>query len=121
MARIFWIEDDAAYSAILSRYLEAAGHEMAIANSGEDGLKRIQQEHPDLVLLDIGLPGKDGFELLEAIKADAAMRKVPVVMLSRLSSREDVERCQSLGCAEYLIKTQHNPEELVRHIGKMLQ
>lgn len=121
MPKIFWIEDDLKYGAILGRHLEAAGFEVRMANNGEDGLKRVQQETPDLILLDIGLPGKDGFEVLEALKADSATSRIPVIMLSRLSAREDVEKCLSLGCAEYLIKTQYGPEEVVRHIAKMLQ
>lgn len=121
MPRIFWIEDDTTYAAILGRRLERAGFELQTANNGEDGLKRIMADPPDLVLLDIGLPGKDGFQVLEELKADLAMSRIPVVMLSRLSSREDVERCQRSGCAEYLIKTQHDPEELVRHLKRMLQ
>lgn len=121
MPRLFWIEDDTTYASILGKRLEQAGFELLTANNGEDGLRRIAADLPDLVLLDIGLPGKDGFQVLEELKANPSTAKIPVVMLSRLSSREDVERCQQSGCAEYLIKTQHDPVELVRHLKRMLQ
>lgn len=120
MANIFWIEDDAAYAAILKKVLHAAGHEVKHSSNGEDGLKRIMSEGADLILLDIGLPSKDGFEILEALKSEESTKKIPVIMLSRLSSREDLDRCFGLGCTEYLIKTQHNSEDIVRHINRRL-
>lgn len=120
MARIFWIEDDAAYAAILKKAIQAAGHDVVHCMNGEDGLNKAGHEDPDLILLDIGLPSKDGFEVLEALKTDPSTKQIPVVMLSRLCSREDVDRCFGLGCDEYLIKTQHGSDDIVRHINRRL-
>jgi DNA-binding response OmpR family regulator len=120
MAKIFWIEDDTAYAAILKKALQAAGHEVVHCSNGDDGLKRAGSADADLILLDIGLPSKDGFEILETLKSDSSTKQIPVVMLSRLCSREDVDRCFGLGCEEYLIKTQHGSDDIVRHINRRL-
>ncbi|MCC7522814.1 response regulator [Candidatus Uhrbacteria bacterium] len=120
MAKIFWMEDDAAYAAILKKALHSAGHEVVHASNGEDGLRRVTAEGADLILLDIGLPAKDGFEVLEALKSGESTKRIPVVMLSRLCSREDLDRCFGLGCDEYLIKTQHGSDDIVRHINRRL-
>lgn len=119
--RILCVEDDKVFADILGRAFEQGGFEVVLATNGEEGLKKAGDESPDLIVLDIGLPKKDGFEVLETLKADPVLRSIPVMMLSRLSTKEDVEQCFSLGCAEYLIKTQHPPEEVVQHARRLLR
>lgn len=118
MKRVLSIEDDAVFAGILAKTLESAGFEVIRSNNGEEGLKRAVYDKPDAILLDIGLPRKDGFELLEELKGTTETAAIPVFMLSRLSSREDVDRCFSLGCTDYLIKTQHHPEDVARRIHR---
>ncbi len=115
---ILCIEDDAIYLEILTKTLEASGFQVLKSSSGEDGLKRAQAEEPDIILLDIGLPKKDGFETLEELKANAKTSAIPVFMLSRLSTREDIDRCLSLGSEDYWIKTQHHPDDVARRLLK---
>ncbi len=110
------IEDDLVFADILGKTLESAGFAVIKVGNGDDGLKRAKSDHPDAILSDIGLPRKDGFELLEELKALPETSSIPVFMLSRLSSREDVQRCFALGCTDYLIKTQHHPEDVVRRL-----
>lgn len=112
------VEDDSVFADILAKSLESAGFSVIKSGNGEDGFKRAMSEKPDAILLDIGLPIKDGFELLEELKASPETSSIPVFMLSRLSSREDVERCFSLGCSDYLIKTQHHPEDVARRLNR---
>lgn len=115
---ILSIEDDSMFADILLKSIDLAGYQVSRSANGEDGLKRAIQDKPDAILLDIGLPKKDGFEVLEALKADAATSAIPVFMLSRLSSREDIDRCFTLGCEDYLIKSQHHPDDIVRRLHR---
>jgi DNA-binding response OmpR family regulator len=115
---ILSIEDDAVFAGILAKTLEAGGFTVLKSSNGDDGLKRAKSEKPDAIVLDIGLPQKDGFELLEELKGTSETSHIPVFMLSRLSSREDIDKCFSLGCSDYLIKTQHHPEDVARRLNR---
>lgn len=115
---VLHVEDDKMYADIIRKALEAQGFSVQHVSSGEEALRRASQA--DVVLLDIGLPQKDGFDVLTELKAQTETAKTPVIMLSRLSSKEDVDQCRSLGCAEYLIKTQHSPEDIANHVRRIL-
>lgn len=115
---ILSVEDDVVFADILARTLEASGFEVLKSSNGSDGLKRAKSEQPDAIVLDIGLPQKDGFEVLEELRATPETSNIPVFMLSRLSAREDVDKCFSLGCTDYLIKTQHHPEDVARRLNR---
>jgi DNA-binding response OmpR family regulator len=121
MPRILCVEDDKMFADILCRAFQRDGFEVIQAVNGEEGLRKAAENIPDLIVLDIGLPKKDGFEVLETLKADSALAHIPVMMLSRLSTKEDVEQCFALGCVEYLIKTHHTPEEVVLHARRLLR
>ncbi len=121
MATILCIEDDKVFADIVCKALMRDGFEVIHATNGEDGLRKAKEQAPDVILLDIGLPKKDGFEVLETLKASDETKAIPVVMLSRLSSREDVDQCFALGCEEYLIKTEHSPEDIVSHMRRVLK
>jgi CheY-like chemotaxis protein len=118
---VLCVEDDAIFCDIIAKTLEGGGFRVSKSSNGEDGLKRAKADKPDAILLDIGLPRKDGFELLGELKASPETSSIPVFMLSRLSTREDIDRCFALGCEDYLIKTQHHPDDvkrrLLRHFG----
>ncbi|MEK7473822.1 MAG: response regulator [Patescibacteria group bacterium] len=121
MATILCIEDDKIFADIVCKALMRGGFEVIHTTDGEDGLRKAKEQAPDAILLDIGLPKKDGFEVLEILKASDETKSIPVVMLSRLSSREDVDQCFALGCEEYLIKTEHSPEDIVLHMRRVLK
>ncbi len=93
--RILVIEDDARYLDLLRIRLEHAGYEVALALDGETGLERAREERPDLVLTDVLVPKKDGFEVCNALKSDPELRSVPVVMMSAIYSSE-MDRRQGL-------------------------
>lgn len=120
--RILIVEDDGFLASIYAQKLELEGFDVSFATNGEDGLKLAQKDHPDLILLDLRLqPDKmDGFELLEKLKADAALKKIPVIVLTNLGQKEDVERCMKLGAAGYLIKAHTLPHEAVKRITETL-
>lgn len=118
--RILLIEDDAFLAGIYARKLELAGYDVSLATNGEDGLRLAAKDLPALVLLDLVLPKVDGFEVLTKIKEDAATRSIPVIILSNLGQREDVERCMAIGAAGYVIKAHALPDETVAKVKELL-
>ena len=105
MARIVLVEDDPDVSRLLSAVLADAGHEVHVAEDGEQGVALVQQVRPDLVLVDVGLPGTlDGFGVTRRIRADAAVGGVPVWALTGHSRAEDREQGVDAGVSDYLVK-----------------
>lgn len=116
---ILLIEDDAFLAKIYSQTLEDAGYRVAYSTNGEEGLKLVARDEPVCILLDILLPGMDGFEVLEALKGEDASKYIPVLMLTNLGQREDVERAMKLGAAGYMIKAHALPQDIVRKIKEV--
>ena len=119
--KILIVEDDAFLIGIYATKLELEGFTVIQAKDGEAGLKAAQKELPDIVLLDILMPKLDGFQVLETLKKDPKTKKIPVVLLSNLGQKEDVERGQALGATDYLIKAHFVPSETVQKIKKILK
>lgn len=117
---ILHIEDDRIYAAIVRSFLESQGFRYHQESSGEEGFKKIREKQPALVLLDIGLPQMDGFEVLKRIRDDSELYHIPVFMLSRLSDKEDVLKSFALGANQYLVKQQHPMNDLRHHISRQL-
>jgi CheY-like chemotaxis protein len=106
--------------ASLTQQPELEGYEVTFATNGEDGLKLAQKDHPDLLLLDLLMPKMDGFEVLEKLKADPLTATIPVLVLTNLGGREDVERCIRLGAVGYVIKAHSLPHETVKRVKEIL-
>jgi len=121
MAKILIIEDDKFLRELMAQKLLALKYDIVQAIDGEDGLKKVKETKPDLVLLDLILPGINGFEVLEKIKADPEISSIPVIILSNLGQREDIEKGLKLGAAGFLVKAHFTPGEIVAKIEKLLQ
>jgi len=93
---------------------------MLSALDGETGLRLAKTENPDLVLLDLVLPKKHGFEVLQALKEDASTRDIPIIVLTNLEGTGDVEKALELGATTYLIKASYTLEEVIAKIKKAL-
>lgn len=115
------VEDDKFLRELLVRKVESAGFTTSIAVDGKEALKKIKEELPRLVLLDLVLPGIDGFEVLRQVKANPQTSKVSVIILSNLGQREDVERGLKLGADDYLIKAHFTPDEIIQKVQKLLE
>ena len=118
---ILIVEDDRFLRELLVRKVESAGFVTTIAVDGKEALKKIKEELPRLVLLDLVLPGIDGFEVLRQVKADPQTSKISVIILSNLGQREDVERGLKLGADDYLIKAHFTPDEIIQKVQKLLE
>ncbi len=114
------MEDDTFLAGIYASKFESAGFAVTLVTDGEAGLKMAEKEIPDAILLDVLLPKKDGFEVLEGIKRNAATHSVPVLLLTNLGQREDVERGLKLGASDYLIKAHFLPHETVDKVKRVL-
>ena len=91
------------------------------AEDGKKGLKAALKEFPDLILLDLVLPIMDGFAVLKELKADEKAKKIPVILLTNLSQREEVDKGMAMGAADYMIKAHFMPSEVVDKVKAILE
>lgn len=120
MKKILIVEDD---KFLLNAYrvkLQKAGFEIKIAMDGEEAIKVIKGYTPDMILLDLILPKKDGFAVLEELKKEENWKKIPVIIASNLAQKEDIDRGMSLGATDYVVKTDLSLDDLVVKINKIL-
>jgi DNA-binding response OmpR family regulator len=118
---ILVVEDDKFLRELMTQKLIREGFKISEAVDGEEGLKKIKEERPGLVLLDLILPGIDGFEVLTRMKEDPEISQTPVIILSNLGQREDVERGLKLGATDYLIKAHFTPGEIIEKIKNIIK
>lgn len=104
MARVLIVEDNASNLKLATFLLESAGHTTLSATHAEAGLTIARAEHPDLILMDVQLPGMDGLEATALLKADASTRAIPVVALTALAMKGDEQRIRAAGCDGYIAK-----------------
>jgi two-component system, cell cycle response regulator DivK len=104
MATILVVEDNPTNMKLATTLLEAAGHSVLTATDAEAGLTIARAEIPDLILMDIQLPGMDGLEATAQLKRDEATRAIPVIALTALAMKGDEERIRAVGCDGYIAK-----------------
>jgi len=120
MKTIIFIEDEPTLQKTVGRFLENEGYEIKSAIDGETGLAMVKKIKPDLVLLDLILPKKDGFEVLKEIKGDETTKDIPVIILTNLEKTADIEKTLSLGATTYLVKANYELEEIVKKIKEII-
>jgi DNA-binding response OmpR family regulator len=120
MKTILFIEDEPTLQKTVGRFLEKEGYQVKNALDGELGLQMAKKFKPDLILLDLILPKKDGFEVLRELKIDEATKNIPVIVLTNLEGSTDVEKALSLGATTYLVKANYELEEVVKKIKETL-
>ena len=118
---ILIIEDDKFLRELITQKLIKEGYGVSEAVDGEEGMKKVKEEKPDLVLLDLILPGIDGFEVLSRMREESALTSIPVIILSNLGQKEDVEKGLKLGAVDYLIKAHFTPGEIIDKIKAALR
>jgi len=102
--KILIIDDEPAFSEMLKLRLEANGYQVETAPDGASGLEKAAQSQPGLILLDVVMPGLDGFETLRRLHRDPGTSRIPVVMLTARGEFKSITQAQQLGAADYLIK-----------------
>lgn len=119
-AKILIIEDDKFLLKLYSDKLRRAGFLILEATTGEEGMNKILSEDPDLIILDLVLPGKNGFEVLSELKLSRATKNIPVIILSNLGQESDIERGMKLGAEDYVVKTEFSTNQLPEYIKEKL-
>ena len=117
---ILLVEDDIFLSGMYKTKLELEEYKVVVAEDGEKGFALIKRYKPNLVLLDIVLPKMSGFEVLKRMKKNRELSMIPVILLTNLSQKEDVQKGVVLGVDDYLIKAHYMPFEVVTKIKKFL-
>jgi DNA-binding response OmpR family regulator len=118
--QILLVEDDTFLADIYKKKFEMEGFKISISDNGEKALVDIKKKKPDIVLLDVLLPKLDGFAVLEKLKKDAEVKDVPVILLTNLGQKDEVEKGLEMGAVDYLIKAHFKPSEIVDKVKKVL-
>jgi two-component system, cell cycle response regulator DivK len=119
MARVLVVEDNATNMTLVTFLLKSAGHAVLGATDAEAGLAMARAEQPELILMDIQLPGMDGLEATALLKADPATRAIPVIALTALAMKGDEERIRAAGCDGYIAKPMAY-QEFLTTVGTVL-
>jgi len=117
--KILIVEDEFFLRTVLEKKLQAEGFEVILASDGEDAIEKILKEVPDLILLDLILPKKNGFEVLEEIKKDPYLKEIPIIVVSNLGHELDIERAKKLGVNDYLIKAHTSLDSVIEKIKEL--
>ena len=115
---ILIIEDERPLVDLLKEKLKKEGYEISVAYDGEEGYGKITKEKPDLILLDIVMPKKDGYEVLESMNNDKV--DIPVVIISNSGQPVEIEKTKKLGAVGHLIKTEFSPEDVLNKVKEIL-
>ncbi len=118
--RILLIEDDPFLSSLLKNRFTKEGFDIQLAQTGDEGSKLLKEEVFDLVLLDLILPGKSGFEVMEELNKDPNIPKIPILIISNLGQESDKERGEELGAIGYLVKARTSIDSLISKVKEFL-
>jgi len=118
---VLLIEDDTFLGNIYKTKFEMEKFKVIVATDGLEGLEMAKKKKPDIILLDILMPKMDGFEVLENLKKDKSLASIPVVLLTNLGQKDDVDKGLGLGAVDYLIKAHYKPSETVDKVKSVLQ
>ncbi len=119
--KILWVEDDKLLGTILTKKIESSGYVLLKATNSHEALAFLQTEMPDLIMLDILLPGMNGFNILQQIKTNEKDRKIPVMILSNLNKQSDIEKAKLLGADKFIIKAAVSLGEIVEEIASLIK
>lgn len=118
--KILIVEDDRYISKMYQLKLSLEGYEVEVAENGKDGVDKVKEFMPNIILLDILMPELDGFEVLKIIKGDDATKDIPVLIMSNLGQEDHVEKGMKLGAVGYIVKSQYTPSKVVEKIKSII-
>jgi DNA-binding response OmpR family regulator len=118
--KIVLAEDDKFISRAYFDGLSRSGFEVTQAFDGNEALIKIKEIKPDIILLDVIMPEKNGFEVLEELKQDDYLKRIPVIILSNLGQESDIQKGRKLGASDYMIKANYSMTEVIEKIKKLI-
>lgn len=102
--KILYVEDHPAQSDIMKQLLEFSGYDVILARSGEEGVEKAHAEQPDIILMDLRMPGIGGIEAVKRLKHDSAVSQIPVIVISAWTTRRNREEALEAGAARFIAK-----------------
>ncbi len=120
MQKILFVEDELALQKTLGKKLELGGYTILEAMDGEKGIELAKSEKPDLILLDLILPKKNGFDVLKEIRSFEGTKDIPVIILTNLEGTKEVEKALEFGATTYLVKINYSLEDVIEKVKKIL-
>ncbi|MCD4704698.1 response regulator [bacterium] len=118
--KVLIAEDDPFLSRMYSEKLELENFDVILAVDGQEAIDKIKINKPDVVILDLLMPKKTGFEVLSEKESDKGIKDIPVIVLTNLSQKEDIKKCYDLGAKDFLIKAYFVPSEVIKKIETVL-
>lgn len=118
--KVLLVEDDLQISKVYEIQLKKEGILTVLAHDGEEAMELFIKEKPDLIILDLMLPKRDGFGVLEDVRKNHRNTEIPIIVISNLGQKDDKTRAISLGATEYMIKVDHSIKEIVDKVKKYL-
>jgi len=120
MAKILIVEDDPLMRRLYQKIFTFEKYEVESAEDGEEGLDKARKSKPTLILLDIMMPKMNGLQVLEKLKADPDLKKIPVVMLTNLAGQKDAETALAKGAVKYIVKSEYEPKQVADMVKGVL-
>ncbi len=120
MKKILVAEDDKFLANAYRVKLTKAGYDIVLTNDGVETLQKLQEFIPDLIILDLVMPTKDGFAVLEELKKSDTLKNIPCIVASNLGQKEDIDKAMSLGARDYVVKTDLSMQKLIEKIKNIL-
>jgi len=114
--KILLIEDEQIIVDLLQRKLTEEGYDIALARNGEEGIKAMKAEKPDLILLDIVMPKMGGLEVMEEMQKNPDLKRIPVIIVSNSGQPIELDRAKKLGAKDWLVKTEFDPQEVIEKV-----
>ena len=121
MKKVLLIEDDKDQILLYQTKFELDGYGFLAAKNGPEGLKLAEQEKPDMILIDLLMPGMDGIEVLEKLKANPATKNTPAIIVTNLDKHEMVEKAMKLGALDFIVKSKIPLRDMMSRIENHLK
>ncbi len=118
--KILLIEDEELIISLLQRKLEKEGYQVSVARNGVEGMEKMREDKPDLILLDIVMPRMGGFEVMGEMRKEKELRVIPIIIISNSGQPVELDRAKKMGVRDWLIKTEFDPKEVLSKIKKQI-
>ena len=120
MPKILVIEDEGIIIDLLQKKLEKEGYDVEVARDGEEGLRKIKEIWPDLILLDIEMPKLNGFGVMEEINKNPALKRIPIIVMSEAGGSFELKRARELGARDWIIKIEFDLPQIINKVVQQI-
>ncbi len=118
--KVLIIEDEEIIRGILQKKISKEGYQVEVAEDGKEGVEKIREVMPDIIILDIVMPRMDGFAVLEEIKKDESIANIPVIIVSNSGQPVEIDKVKEYGVKDWIVKTEFDPQEVINKIKAQL-